>query len=83
MPQRYDRPPTRARLDDKPTMNLEPACVNAAPPDLTTTAPALGLQRCRDDQPPVNRVQQAQAATHRKREGCTRRRGYLAILVVT
>ena len=64
-------------------MNLELARVNAARTQETPTAPALELQRRRNDQPPVNRVQPAQATTQRKRKGCTRRRGNLAIWVVT
>ena len=64
-------------------MNLEFARVNAARTHQTTTAPALELQRCRNDQPPANRVQLTEATTHRMRDGCTRRRGNLAILVVT
>ena len=64
-------------------MNLEFARVNAARTHETTTAPALELHRCRNDQPPANRVQLTKATTHRMRDGCTRRRGNPAILVVT
>ena len=64
-------------------MNLELARVNAARTQETPTAPALELQRRRNDQPPVNRVQLTSATCPLKSQSCTRRRGNLAIWVVT
>ena len=64
-------------------MNPEFARVNAARSHRATTAPALELQRCRNDQPPVNRVQLTSATCPLKSQSCTRRRGNLATVVVT
>ena len=73
----------RARMYDMPTMYLQPARVNAARTDVTTTVPALGLRCHRQDQPPANRVRPAQTTTRDIQDGRTRRRGNLAISCVT
>ena len=78
------RPPAnRARSHDKPTMNLEPARVNAARHDKHTTVPALTLRTGRKEQPPANRARPARTSHHHITQGRACRRGNLATSLVT
>ena len=64
-------------------MYLQPARVNAARTDMTTTVPALRLRYHREGQPPGNRVRPAPTTTRDIQDGRTRRRGNLEIGCVT
>jgi len=64
-------------------MYLQPARVNAARPNFTTTMRASGLRCFREDQPPANRVRPALTTSRDIQDGRTRRRGNLEIGCVT